>query len=160
MTTDFRIKTMFGCLYLQLFVGGHMPYLHYLCLFGYIDWCPTHIVSLFCFVFRRLVYSMLPVSLDCQFVIVPSVFPNIYLIKIVSLLLQRSENCNIPIVLSVLPLFTAFDYPFGIFKLFFETTSNLTLHLIDNNHSKFLLQLQVKIMISRNSFKSQRLIIN
>jgi len=30
---------------------------------------PTHIVLCFCFVFLRLVYPMLPVSLDCPFLI-------------------------------------------------------------------------------------------
>ena len=82
---------------------------------------------------------MLPVSLDYPFVIAPSVLSHVYLIKIVPLLLQRSEHCNMPIVLSVLLRFTAFDYPFGIFKLVFETTSNLTLHFIDKDHNKFLL---------------------
>ena len=33
-----------------------------------IQWCPTHIV-----------YPMLPVSLDCPFLIAPSVFSNVYL---------------------------------------------------------------------------------
>jgi hypothetical protein len=32
-----------------------------------------------CFVFLRLVHSMLLVSLDCPFLIVPSVFSNVYL---------------------------------------------------------------------------------
>jgi hypothetical protein len=34
-----------------------------------------------CFAFLRLVYLMLPVSLDCQFLIAPSVFSNVYLLK-------------------------------------------------------------------------------
>ena len=38
------------------------------------------IVLRFCFVFLRLVYSMLPVSLDCPFLIAPLVFSNIYLL--------------------------------------------------------------------------------
>jgi len=38
-------------------------------------------VLCFCFVFRRLVYRMLPVSLDCPFLIAPSVFSNVYLIS-------------------------------------------------------------------------------
>ena len=43
------------------------------------QWCPTHIASCFCFVFLRLVCPMLPVSLDYpSFLIVPSVFSNIY----------------------------------------------------------------------------------
>jgi hypothetical protein len=54
-----------------------MSYLRYLC-FCCIEWCPTHIVLSFCFVFLRLVYPMLAVSLDCPFVIAPSVFSNVY----------------------------------------------------------------------------------
>ena len=49
-------------LYLQLFVGG----LHVLVtsfVFVYVKCCPTHSVLCFCFVFLRLVYLMLPVSL-------------------------------------------------------------------------------------------------
>ena len=41
--------------------------------------CSTHIVLCFCFVFLRLVYPMLPVSLVCTFLIVPSVFSNVYI---------------------------------------------------------------------------------
>jgi hypothetical protein len=52
--------------YLQLFVGGLISYLRYLCLFAYSD--IQHILCcvfvLFSFVF---VYPMLPVSLDCKF---------------------------------------------------------------------------------------------
>jgi hypothetical protein len=36
-------------------------------------------VLCFCFVLLRLVYPMLPVSLDCHFLIAPSVFSNVYL---------------------------------------------------------------------------------
>jgi hypothetical protein len=39
---------------------------------------PTHIVLCFCFVFHRLEYPMLPVSLDCPFLIDPSEFSNVY----------------------------------------------------------------------------------
>ena len=52
-----------------------MSYLRYLCLFEYSS--VQHI--LFCFVFLRHVYPMLPVSLDCPFLIVSSVFSNVYL---------------------------------------------------------------------------------
>jgi len=38
-----------------------------------VQWCPTHIVLCFCFVFLRLVYHMLPVSLEYHFFIAPSV---------------------------------------------------------------------------------------
>ena len=52
------------------------------CVFVCAQWCPTHSVLCFCFVFLRLVYPtyMLPVPLDCLFVIVPSVFFNVQLI--------------------------------------------------------------------------------
>ena len=42
--------------------------------------CLTHIVLCFCFVFLRLVYPMLSVSLDCPLLIAPSVFSNVYLL--------------------------------------------------------------------------------
>jgi hypothetical protein len=55
-------------LYLQLFVWGLMSFLHYLCLVAYSG-----------YVFLRFVYPMLPFSLDCPFLIAPSVFSNVYL---------------------------------------------------------------------------------
>ena len=45
---------------------------------SYID---KHIVLSFCFDFLRLVYPMLPVSLDFPFLIAPSVLSNVYLYK-------------------------------------------------------------------------------
>jgi len=53
-----------------------MSYLHYLCLFVY-----SGVQHILCCVCLRLVYSMLPVSLDCPFLIGPSVFSNIYFIR-------------------------------------------------------------------------------
>jgi hypothetical protein len=52
-----------------------------LVVFSCVYLCPTHIVLCFCFVFLRLVYHMIPVSLDCQFVIAPSVFSNVYYVS-------------------------------------------------------------------------------
>ena len=49
-------------LYPQLFVWGLMSYLRYICLFAHSGF--QHIVF---YVFHRLVYPMLPVSLDCLF---------------------------------------------------------------------------------------------
>ena len=37
-----------------------------------------HVVLCFCVVFLRLVYTMLPISLDCPFVIAPFVFSNVF----------------------------------------------------------------------------------
>ena len=48
-------------------------------VFVYVQWCLTHIVLCFCFVFLRLVYHMLSVSLNFPFLIVPSVFSNVML---------------------------------------------------------------------------------
>jgi hypothetical protein len=109
--------------------GVFMPYLCFFCLLVYSGVQHILCCGFFCL---RIVYPMLPVSLDYPCLIAPSVLSYVYLINIVPLLLQRSEHCNMSIVLSVLLRFTAFDYPFGIFKLVFETTSNLTLHYIDN----------------------------
>ena len=54
-----------------------------------------HIVL--CFVFRRLVYPMLPVSLDCPILIAPSVFYNVYL-QFVAYLLQEAQCKMITII--------------------------------------------------------------
>jgi hypothetical protein len=70
---------------LQLFVGGLMSYLRYLCLFAYsgiqhILCCLLYSSSsvVLCCARVRLVCPMLPVSVDCLFFIVPSVFSNVY----------------------------------------------------------------------------------
>ena len=65
-------------LYLQLFVWGLMSYLCYLCSSS--DSGIQNILC-FCIVFLRLVYTMLPVSLDCPLLTAPSVFSNIYCLK-------------------------------------------------------------------------------
>jgi len=49
----------------QLFVGGSCL-INDMCV-----WPPTHVVLCFCFVCLCLVYPMLPVSLDCSFMIAP-----------------------------------------------------------------------------------------
>jgi len=61
---DFCIKQCSIRLYLQLFVAGSflVSYLHYLYLL--VDNDVQHIL---CFVFLRIVYPMLPVSLDYPF---------------------------------------------------------------------------------------------
>ena len=48
-------------------------------VFVNVQWCPTHIVLCFCFVFLRLVCAMLTVSLDFPYLIDPSIFYNVYL---------------------------------------------------------------------------------
>ena len=54
-----------------------MSYLRYLCLLTHSG--VQHILRcVFCFVCLRIMYSMLPVSLDCLFLIAPSVFSNVY----------------------------------------------------------------------------------
>jgi hypothetical protein len=57
-----------------VFVVGVMSCLRCMCLLSHGS--VQHIV--YC-VFLRIVYSMMPVSLDCPFLIVPSVFSNVYL---------------------------------------------------------------------------------
>ena len=70
---NFCIKNMFGSP-LPLTVCGQTHVLFTLFMFACAQWCPTNI----CFVCLRFVYHMLPVSLDCQFLIAPSVFSNVY----------------------------------------------------------------------------------
>ena len=48
--------------------------------------------SVFLFCFSCLVYPMLPVSLDCPFVIVPSVFSNIYSVLTYIINVPRRSN--------------------------------------------------------------------
>jgi hypothetical protein len=74
---DFRIETMFG-LSLPPVVRMRVHGLFTLFVFACIKWCPKHMLLSIC-VFRRLVYPMLPVSLDCPFWLSLSVFSNIYL---------------------------------------------------------------------------------
>jgi hypothetical protein len=42
--------------------------------------CTFYLLGCFCFVFLSFVYSMLRVSLDCPFLISPSVFFNLYIV--------------------------------------------------------------------------------
>ena len=56
-----------------------MSYLHYLCLFAHRS--DQHIIC-FSFVCLHLVYPMLTVSMDCPFLIAPSVFSNVYFVYI------------------------------------------------------------------------------
>ena len=51
-----------------------MSYLRYLCLFVY-----SGVQHILCCGFFLLVYTMLPVSLDCHYCIAPSVFSSVYL---------------------------------------------------------------------------------
>jgi hypothetical protein len=74
---DFRIKTMFGS-YLPPVVCESAHFLFTLFMFVCTLWCPTNIVLCFCFVCQRVVYSMLPGSLDCPLLFAPSVLSNVY----------------------------------------------------------------------------------
>jgi hypothetical protein len=82
---------------LQFFVGGLMSYLRYLSLFGYS--CVNTLMLCLCFVFLRLVCTLLPVPLDCPFLIVFSVFSNVYFrqcgICSFSFYSQRISNDNV-----------------------------------------------------------------
>jgi hypothetical protein len=85
-----------------------MSYLHYLCLFVYSGVQPTLCCVVLCFVFLCLVYPMLPDSLDCPFLIVPSIFSNIYSVKTDARLLEKSLllkfNLKIVNINNILPI--------------------------------------------------------
>jgi hypothetical protein len=58
----------------QLFVGGLMLYLRYMCVFAHSGVQHTlcwFCLVLFCFLFFFLRLDMLPVSMDCLFVVAP-----------------------------------------------------------------------------------------
>ena len=55
-----------------------MFYLRYLCLFAY-GGVQRILCCVFILFFLRLAYPMLPVSLDCPFLLAPLVFFNVYL---------------------------------------------------------------------------------
>jgi hypothetical protein len=69
----FRIKRCSVRRYHQLFVGGIMSWLRYMCLLAH-----SGVQCILCFVFLRFVYPMLPYSLDCQLLIASLVFYNVY----------------------------------------------------------------------------------
>jgi hypothetical protein len=48
-------------------------------VFVCVYWCPEHILLCFCFVYLRLVYPILSVSLHCPFLMAPSIFSNVYM---------------------------------------------------------------------------------
>ena len=73
---NFRIKTMFGSS-LPPVVCRRAHVLFTLLVFV---WYLTHIVLCFYFICLRVVYPMLPVSLNCSFLIAPSVFSNVYIV--------------------------------------------------------------------------------
>ena len=62
-----------------------MSSLRYLCLFANSG---VQQILCFCCVFLRLVWPMLSVSLDCPFLIAPSVFSNVYLVQVPYLLIN------------------------------------------------------------------------
>jgi hypothetical protein len=137
--TDVRFVFTSG----QLFLGGLMSYLRYLCLFAYSGVqhilcyvflrlvCPMLPVSLdcFCYVFLRLVYPMLPVSLDC--------FCYVFL-RLVYPMLPVSLDCFCYVFLRlVYPMFpVSLDCPFlfatSVFsKVYFHINDS-----IDTNHMR------------------------
>ena len=78
----FSIKTMFSLSLLPVVCrSAHVLFMLCVCLHIVVS---THIVLYFCFVCLRLVYPMLPVSLDCPFLIAPPVF-SIYFKEICTL---------------------------------------------------------------------------
>ena len=72
---------------LQLFIAGLMSYLHYLCLPAY-----SGLQHILCCVFILLFFVLLPVSLDCPFVVALSVFSNVYLLFLLFRLIPSSES--------------------------------------------------------------------
>ena len=92
-----------------------------LCLFAHNG--VQHIVLCFCFVFLLLVYPMLPVSLQCPLLIVPSLFSGLSIIDRPFCILWivhcwspllYSLDCPLLITPSVFSGLSIIDRPFGI----------------------------------------------
>ena len=83
--------------------SGHV--LVTLFVFVYVWWIPTYIVFVFCFAFLRRVYPMLTVFLDCLFLIAPSVFSNISLMR--SVLLISVYSCLVLLICLFVMFFSA-----------------------------------------------------
>jgi hypothetical protein len=84
-------------------------------------WCPTHIVLCLCFVFLRLMYSMLPVFLDCPFLIAPLVFSHVYLIPphFIEVAVPSQESERSCIYMLVVSLWLCFyDFSIGLWNCF------------------------------------------
>jgi len=77
VSNDFRNKTMVGSS-LPPVVCRRAHVLFTLFVFVWVKLCPTHILLCFWFDYLRLVYPMLPVSLDYPFLMPSSVFSNVY----------------------------------------------------------------------------------
>ena len=116
-------------LYLQLFVGGRMSYLRYLCLLTYsgvqLKLCCGFVLFSFVLCILWIVIFRLPLrySLDCPFSIVPSVFSGlsffdcpfgILWIVLFRLFLRYSLDCPFSIAPSVFSGLSFFDCSFGI----------------------------------------------
>ena len=77
-----------------------MSYLRYLCLFSYsgVQHILCSVFVIFAFVLR-LVYQLLPVSLDYPFLIAPSVFSDVYLMRMTRFLFALSYTYPPPPVI-------------------------------------------------------------
>ena len=114
---DFLINAMFGSSLPPLFVGGLMFYLCCLCLFAH-----SGIQHILCCVFLRLVYPVLPVSLDCPFFIAPSVFSNVK--NNCSVMLLYLQRRIIPIIFSIYTDIT----------IFYMTSATKTQKIVTKGH--------------------------
>jgi hypothetical protein len=79
--TIFRIKTMFDSSLPPVMCRRGRVFFYVICvLFAHSGVQHVIIVLCLCFISLRLIYPMLQVSVDCQFLIDASVFSNVYLL--------------------------------------------------------------------------------
>ena len=86
----FRLLTDFVCLYTYEFLLSHWKIvrssvillLPLFVTYVFSSWIYSVVQHIFCFVFLRLVWPMLPISLDCPLLIAPLVFSTVYLLPI------------------------------------------------------------------------------
>jgi len=127
----------FLLLYLLLFVGGLLSYLCHLCLLTY-----SGVQHILCFVFLRLVYPMLPVSLDCPFLIATTIFSNVYLSSHLSFrrsFVRRGFLVGCVLYLCIQCYIVTFFCSFGIILLYLGVKSMFVSRLLPIVHAQFML---------------------
>jgi len=124
-----------------------MSYLRYLCLFAH-----SGVQHILCCVFLRIVYPMFTVSMDCSFLIAPSVFSHVYVQQ--KLTLQKFiwdfSRCWLSCLYLLIFLFTKtfklFSFKYLCFestkwrlfqKRFLQTKFDISVFISETWHSKF-----------------------
>jgi len=90
--------------------------------------CQTYIELCFCFVCLRLMYPLLPVSLDCPFLIASSVSSNVYSGRVLNLYELKKFELHATRIVTGLPIFTKSETGWEMLKQVGKTQSERRYH--------------------------------